>query len=180
MKRGATVSKREFLQRSAAVAAASAIGVPPEMGLQDAWAEGFQWVNQRCTHCGLACKMNIGMQNGEAIAVRKDTSASSEGALCFEAAKVLVQATNSAEYHRPQKHSMCIAGVVFTTTSGRARDVALRMINLYGLEITGMNTKSQVTAVMKRGSFASLEQSVNYALADDDIEHLLPTFFGWY
>lgn len=180
MKRGATVSKREFLQRSAGVAAAEVIGVPPEMGLRDAWADGFQWVNRQCNHCCLGCKVSVGMQNEKPIAVRRDKSAEAGGVLCFEAAKLLAQASGSAEFHFPQKHPRCVVGVVFKTASGRARDVALRMTKLDGVEIIGIDANSKVTAVWKQWSFASLEQSVNCALTDNDIEHLLPVFFGWY
>jgi hypothetical protein len=178
VKRGASISKRDFLQRSAGVAAAEVIGAPPEMGLRDAWAEGFRWVNRRCTHCSLACKMSIGMQNGEAIAVRRSKSAVAGGVLCFKAARVLAPPAGSSDC--AQHHSVCVAGVVFKTKSGRARDVALRMAKLDGLEIIGIDADSQVTAIWKQWSFAFLEQSVNCVLADDDIEHLVPVFFGWY
>jgi hypothetical protein len=177
MKRGATISKRDFLQRSAAVAAAEVIGGPREMGLCDVWAEGFRWVNRRCKHCSLACKVSIGMQNGKAIAVRRDKAKETGGVLCFEAAKVLA---GSAEYRCPQKRPMCVAGVVFKTATGHAPDVAHRLLKMDGLEIIGIDANSRVTAVWKQWSFASLEQSINCALADDDIESLLPVFFGWY
>jgi nitrate reductase NapAB chaperone NapD len=180
VKRGATVSKREFLQRSAAIAAAEMIGAPPEMGLQDAWAEGFRWVNRRCAFCSLGCKVNIGMQNGEAIAVRRDKSAANGSVLCFEAAKFLAQAARSAESHSPDKRAICIAAVVLQTAPGRARDVAQRMIKRDGLEIIGIDASSRVVVVWKHWSFASLEQSATCVLADDDIESLLPVFFGCY
>lgn len=181
MKRGASISKRDFLHRSAAVAAAEVIGAPPEMGLQDVWADGFRWVNRRCKHCSLACQVSIGMQNGKAIAVRRDKSKETGGVLCFEAAKVLAEGTRPAEYHCPQKRIMCVAGVVFKTVAGRAREVALRMTELAdGPEIIGIDANSLVTAVWKQWSFPSLEQSINNALADDEIERLLPVFFGWY
>lgn len=181
MKRGASISKRDFLNRSAAVAAAEVIGAPPEMGLGDVWADGFQWVNRRCKHCSLACKVSIGMQNGKAIAVRRDKPKESGGVLCFEAVKVFAEATKSAENHCPQKRIMCVAGVVFKTVSGQAREVALRMTELAdGPEIIGIDANSLVTAVWKQCSFASLEQSINNALADEEIERLLPVFFGWY
>ena len=181
MKRGATISKRDFLQRSAAVAAAEVIGAPTEMGLCDVWAEGFRWVNRQCEHCSLACKVSIGMQNGNPIAVRRDKPRETGGVLCFEAAKVLARATKSAEFRCTQKPIMCVAGVVLKTVSGHARDVALRMSKLDdGPEIIGIDANSQVTAVWKQWSFTSLEQSINSALADDEIEHLLPVFFGWY
>ena len=181
MKRGASISKRDFLNRSAAVAAAEVIGAPPEMGLQDVWADGFQWVNRSCKHCGLACRVSIGMQNGKPIAVRRDKSKDTGGVLCFEAAKVLAEGVRSAEYHCPQKRIMCVTGVVFKTVSGRAREVAQRMTELAdGPEIIGIDANSLVTAVWKQCSFASLERSINNALADDEIERLLPVFFGWY
>ena len=183
MKRGATISKRDFLHRSAAIAAAEVIGAPTEMGLCDVWAEGFQWVNRRCKQCSLACKVSIGMQNGKPIAVRRDRPRDTGGVLCFEAAKVLAGATKSTstEHRCPQKPIMCVAGVVFKTISGHARNVALRMSKLDdGPEIIGIDANSQVTAVWKQWSFASMEQSINSALADDEIEHLLPVFFGCY
>ena len=181
MKRGATISKRDFLHRSAAVAAAEVIGAPPEMGLQEVWADGFQWVIRRCKHCSLACKVSIGMQNGRAIAVRRDKPKESGGVLCFEAAKVLAEGTRAAEYGCAQKRIMCVVGVVFKTVSGHAREVALRMSELTdGPEIIGIDANSLVTAVWKQCSFASLEQSINNSLADDEIERLLPVFFGWY
>ena len=181
MKRGASISKRDFLHRSAAVAAAEVSGAPPEMGLGDVWADGFQWVHRLCKHCSLACKVSIGMQNGKAIAVRRDKPKETGGVLCFEAAKVFAEATRSAETRCPQKRIMCVAGVVFKTVSGQAREVALRMTELAdGPEIIGVDANSLVTAVWKQCSFASLEQSINNALADEEIERLLPVFFGWY
>jgi hypothetical protein len=121
------------------------------------------------------------MQNGNPIAVRRDKPRETGGVLCFEAAKVLARATKSAEFRCTQKPIMCVAGVVLKTVSGHARDVALRMSKLDdGPEIIGIDANSQVTAVWKQWSFTSLEQSINSALADDEIEHLLPVFFGWY
>jgi hypothetical protein len=70
--------------------------------------------------------------------------------------------------------------VVFKTATGHAPDVAHRLLKMDGLEIIGIDANSRVTAVWKQWSFASLEQSINCALADDDIESLLPVFFGWY
>jgi hypothetical protein len=119
------------------------------------------------------------MQNGEAIAVRSSKSGLTSGVLCFDAAKVLGRAANSTKYHCHQKHPMCVVGVVFKTAPGRARDVALRMTKFDGLEIIGVDADSRLTAVWKQWSFASLEQSADCALADDD-EHLFPVFFGCY
>jgi hypothetical protein len=70
-------------------------------------------------------------------------------------------------YHCSQKHTRCVAGVVFKTASGRARDVAVRMTKLDGLEITGIDADSQIAAIWKRQSFASLEQGVNCAITDE-------------
>ena len=180
MKRGATISKREFLQRSAAIAAAELIGVPPEMGLRDTWAVGFRWVSQRCKQCKVGCKLSVGMLNGEAIAVRGDKASGSGGVLCFEASKILDQGVITAKAHSPQKHATCLAGVAVKTVPGRARDVVFRIIRLDGLQIIGIDIRNGVAAVWEQLSFASLEHSFQCALADVDIERLLPVFFGCY
>jgi hypothetical protein len=120
------------------------------------------------------------MQDGKAIAVRGDKSTSTGSVMCFEAAKFFAPVTRSAEYRCPQKHTRCVAGVVFKTAAGRARDVALRMTEFDGLEITGVDANSWVAAIWKRRSFASLEKDVGSAIADDDVECLLPAFLGQY
>ncbi len=180
VKRGTSISKRDFLQRHAAAAAAEAIGVPPGMDPWETWGESFRWVDRQCRHCSLACNVNVGMQDGKAIAVRGAKSTETGGVMCFEAANFFDPATRPAEYRCFQTHTRCVAGVVFKTAAGRARDVALRMTKFDGLEITGVDADSWVAAIWRRRSFASLENDVNSAIADDDVERLLPAFLGQY
>jgi hypothetical protein len=47
-----------------------------------------------------------------------------------------------------------------------------------GLEVIGIDANSQVTAVAVVVCLPG--QSINHALADDDIERLLPVCFGCY
>ena len=79
-----SVSRRQFLQTSAAASALTAIG--DFSGLQEAFAEvaGEQWVKGVCRYCGTGCGLFMGVRDGKVFAVKGDKENHNAGFLCLK------------------------------------------------------------------------------------------------
>ena len=72
------ISRRDFLKSSAAVAAASAVGitVPDEIKAKAAKGEeGWRWDKAPCRFCGTGCGIMLATKNGKIVAVKGDPAA---------------------------------------------------------------------------------------------------------
>ena len=72
------INRREFLKSSAAVAAASAVGisVPQEVKAAAAQGEsGWRWDKAPCRFCGTGCGIMLATKNGKIVAVKGDPAA---------------------------------------------------------------------------------------------------------
>jgi len=73
-----SLSRRNFLKTSAAVAAASAVGitVPQEAkAAAKAGEEGWRWDKAPCRFCGTGCGIMLATKNGKIVAVKGDPAA---------------------------------------------------------------------------------------------------------
>jgi len=73
-----SLSRRNFLKTSAAVAAASAVGITvPEEAKAAAKAseEGWRWDKAACRFCGTGCGIMLATKNGKIVAVKGDPAA---------------------------------------------------------------------------------------------------------
>jgi nitrate reductase NapA len=73
-----SISRREFLKASAAVAAATAIGmaVPEELLAKAGQAEaGWRWDKSVCRFCGTGCGIMVAVKDDRIVAVKGDPAA---------------------------------------------------------------------------------------------------------
>ena len=73
-----SISRRDFLKSSAAVAAASAVGITVPEEAQAAAAkgeEGWRWDKAPCRFCGTGCGIMLATKNGKIVAVKGDPAA---------------------------------------------------------------------------------------------------------
>ncbi|MCL4490325.1 MAG: molybdopterin-dependent oxidoreductase, partial [Nitrospirae bacterium] len=78
------VTRRQLLKYSAALAAASAIGLelPLPQGVGAAQAE--KWVKAVCRYCGAGCGVYAGVSKGKVVAVQGDRDNWNKGFLCIK------------------------------------------------------------------------------------------------
>jgi nitrate reductase NapA len=80
------ISRRELLKYSAAMAAASAIGLqlPLPKGLLAAEGDVDKWVKGVCRYCGAGCGVYVGVKGGKVTAVKGDKDNWNKGFLCLK------------------------------------------------------------------------------------------------
>ena len=78
------ITRRQLLKYSAALAAASAIGLelPLPKGIETALAE--KWVKGVCRYCGAGCGVYTGVSKGKVVAVEGDKDNWNKGFLCIK------------------------------------------------------------------------------------------------
>jgi nitrate reductase NapA len=80
------ITRRQLLKYSAAVAAASAIGLelslPQELIAAEADVE--KWVKGVCRYCGAGCGVYVGVKAGKVVAVKGDKDNWNKGFLCLK------------------------------------------------------------------------------------------------
>jgi nitrate reductase NapA len=80
------ITRRQLLKYSAALAAASAIGLdlalPKE--LMGAEADVEKWVKGVCRYCGAGCGVYVGVKGGKVVAVKGDKDNWNKGFLCLK------------------------------------------------------------------------------------------------
>jgi nitrate reductase NapA len=78
------ITRRQLLKYSAALAAASAIGLelPLPKGIEAADAE--KWVKAVCRYCGAGCGVYVGVTKGKVVAVKGDKDNWNKGFLCIK------------------------------------------------------------------------------------------------
>ncbi|MEZ0328904.1 MAG: molybdopterin oxidoreductase family protein [Dissulfuribacterales bacterium] len=66
------LTRREFIKRSAAITAASFVGMnlPFKMDRAFAEAEADKWVRGTCRLCGTGCRVDLGLKNGKPVVIR--------------------------------------------------------------------------------------------------------------
>lgn len=66
------LSRREFIKRTAALTAASYVGMnlPFDLGERCLAADTDRWVRGTCRLCGVGCRLELGIRNGKAVALR--------------------------------------------------------------------------------------------------------------
>ena len=80
------ISRRDFIKRSAAIAAASMVGLklPKELEAQG-MPEVDKWVRGTCRFCGVGCRVEMGVKNGKPVAIRGVPQAKTNfGFLCMK------------------------------------------------------------------------------------------------
>ena len=80
-----SMTRRQLLKYSAALAAASAIGL--ELALPkgvEAAPEPEKWVKAVCRYCGAGCGVYVGVTNGKVVAVQGDKDNWNKGFLCIK------------------------------------------------------------------------------------------------
>ncbi len=80
------ITRRELLKYSAAMAAASAIGLqlPLPAGILAAEADVDKWVKGVCRYCGAGCGVYVGVRGGKVTAVKGDKDNWNKGFLCLK------------------------------------------------------------------------------------------------
>jgi nitrate reductase NapA len=81
------VSRRKFLQGSAAAVALSALGVPVQAASGKDGAD--KWVKGVCRYCGTGCGVLIGVKGDKAVAIKGDPNNHNEGKLCQKGALLI-------------------------------------------------------------------------------------------
>src|SRR5574341_1312287 len=80
------ITRRQLLKYSAAMAAASAIGLelslPKE--LMAAETDADKWVKGVCRYCGAGCGVYVGVKGGKVVAVKGDKDNWNKGFLCLK------------------------------------------------------------------------------------------------
>jgi nitrate reductase NapA len=80
------ITRRQLLKYSAAIAAASAIGLeltlPKELMATEADVE--KWVKGVCRYCGAGCGVYVGVSGGKVVAVKGDKDNWNKGFLCLK------------------------------------------------------------------------------------------------
>ena len=80
------ISRRQLLKYSAAIAAASAIGLelPLPKELEAANIDADKWVKTVCRYCGAGCGVYVGVTKGKVVAVKGDKDNWNKGFLCIK------------------------------------------------------------------------------------------------
>jgi nitrate reductase NapA len=80
------ITRRELLKYSAAMAAASAIGLqlPLPEGILAADTDVDKWVKGVCRYCGAGCGVYVGVKGGKVTAVKGDKENWNKGFLCLK------------------------------------------------------------------------------------------------
>ena len=78
------ITRRQMLKYSAAIAAASAIGIelPLPKGIEAAHVD--KWVKGVCRYCGAGCGVYVGVDKGRVVAVQGDKDNWNKGFLCVK------------------------------------------------------------------------------------------------
>lgn len=81
-----TVTRRTFLEATAAASALAAIGDLGGMrtALAQGGANGARWVKSVCRYCGTGCGLYVGVEKGRVTAVRGDKDNHNRGLLCLK------------------------------------------------------------------------------------------------
>ncbi|MDR3090205.1 MAG: molybdopterin-dependent oxidoreductase [Desulfobulbaceae bacterium] len=80
-------SRREFIKKAAALSAASCVGIQLPFVLSNAEAadQGASWHRGSCRLCGVGCRLELGVKNGQPIALRGVPEARTNfGYLCMK------------------------------------------------------------------------------------------------
>jgi nitrate reductase NapA len=75
-----SISRRDFLKRSAAASALAGLGLPSDVLA----AERETWVKSVCRYCGTGCGLHVGVRGGKVFAVRGDKENHNRGLLCLK------------------------------------------------------------------------------------------------
>ncbi|WP_456369926.1 molybdopterin-dependent oxidoreductase [Thermodesulfatator atlanticus] len=81
------LSRREFLKRTAALTAASLVGMnlPFSLEKEAQAADADKWVRGVCRFCGVGCRVELGLKNGKPVAIRGvPDSKTNFGFLCMK------------------------------------------------------------------------------------------------
>lgn len=78
------ISRRQLLKYSAALAAASAIGLDLPLPKEAGAAEVDRWVKSVCRYCGAGCGVYAGVSKGRVVAVQGDKDNWNKGFLCIK------------------------------------------------------------------------------------------------
>lgn len=80
------ISRRQLLKYSAAIAAASAIGLelPLPKELEAANIDADKWVKTVCRYCGAGCGVYVGVTKGKVVAIKGDKDNWNKGLLCIK------------------------------------------------------------------------------------------------
>ena len=81
------LSRREFIKRTAALTAASYVGIslPFSKENEAQAADADSWHKGTCRLCGSGCRLELGVKNGKAVALRGITkSRTNMGYLCMK------------------------------------------------------------------------------------------------
>ncbi|HBR21657.1 MAG TPA: nitrate reductase catalytic subunit, partial [Nitrospiraceae bacterium] len=80
------ISRRQLLKYSAALAAASAIGLelPLPKGAEGATVNADKWVKSVCRYCGAGCGVYVGVTKGKVVAIKGDKDNWNKGLLCIK------------------------------------------------------------------------------------------------
>ena len=76
----------QLLKYSAAIAAASAIGLelPLPKGVEGATVDADKWVKAVCRYCGAGCGVYAGVSKGKVVAIKGDKDNWNKGLLCIK------------------------------------------------------------------------------------------------
>lgn len=73
------LTRRDFIRQSAAVAAASSVGMPLDLlasnVITDASKTQIKWSKAPCRFCGVGCGVNVGVKEGRVVATHGDVNA---------------------------------------------------------------------------------------------------------
>ncbi|GIZ51570.1 nitrate reductase catalytic subunit NapA [Noviherbaspirillum aridicola] len=74
-----TITRRDFIKQTAAVTAATSVGVPVEAlasnVITDASKTQLKWSKAPCRFCGVGCGVNVGVKDGKVVATHGDVNA---------------------------------------------------------------------------------------------------------
>lgn len=96
------ITRRQMLKYSAALAAASAVGI--DLGLPKTILAGEmdvdKWVKGVCRYCGAGCGVYVGVKDGKIVAVKGDKDNWNKGFLCLKGnfLPAIMTAPNRAKY----------------------------------------------------------------------------------
>jgi nitrate reductase (cytochrome) len=85
-----SLSRRRFLELSAAASALAAIGID----IPEAFAADIAWVKSVCRYCGTGCGVYVGVRDGKVASVKGDPQNHNQGMICIKALN-LAETTNS-------------------------------------------------------------------------------------
>ena len=79
-----TITRREFITRTAAMTAAATAGITLEAGasnvVTDALKTQLTWNKAPCRFCGVGCGVNVGVKDGRVVATHGDIGPLRRGA----------------------------------------------------------------------------------------------------